>query len=250
MRRTAKRLALLFPLLCSAPATANEDLVSGLSQDTIEIRSNYNGTDIVVFGAIERPVSDARPDIVVVVRGPQTDIRVRRKDRALGVWINRNRVILHGMPGYYFAAGNRAIAQMASEVTLRQYGLGLAALKPHAVTGNHDLKPFLDALIRTEARDHLYVEQPDGVQFLSGTLFRARVPLPASAPRGRYTAEVYLLRGGRVIDTRASGLTIDQTGMERRIFDFSQTEPLAYGLSVVLMATALGWLSSLAFRRA
>ena len=75
------------------------------------------------------------------------------------------------------------------------------------------------------------------------------MPLPASAPRGDYIAEVYLLRGGRVIDERASNLTIDQTGTERRVFDFSRDAPLAYGLSTVLVAMAFGWLSSLVFRR-
>ena len=48
-----KRLFLIALLLVAAPATA-EDLVSGISQDTIQITSNYTGTDIVVFGAIER----------------------------------------------------------------------------------------------------------------------------------------------------------------------------------------------------
>ncbi len=65
-----KRLALLLLLLAS-PASAGENLVSGLSQDKIEIRSTYNGTDIVVFGAVERPQAAALPDIVVVVRGPR-----------------------------------------------------------------------------------------------------------------------------------------------------------------------------------
>src|SRR5262249_26781656 len=78
--RHMRRLALLFCLL-ALPVAAAENLVSGLSQDTIEIRSNYNGAEITVFGAVERPVSDARPDIVVIVRGPETDMRVRRKDR-------------------------------------------------------------------------------------------------------------------------------------------------------------------------
>lgn len=244
-----RRLALLFALLAAPPASASEGLVSGLSQDRIEIRSNYNGTDIVVFGAIERPVSDLQPDIVVVVRGPETDIRVRRKDRVALVWINANRVILHGMPGYYFAAGNRPLAQMASQATLRQYGLGLAALRPRSVTGRHALKPFLDALVHTESKNGLYVEDENGVEFLSGSLFRARVPLPASAPRGHYVAEVYLLRGGRVIDARSSSLSIDQSGLERRVYDFSLGDPLAYGISTVLMAMLFGWLSSLAFRR-
>jgi len=243
-----RRLALLL-LLIASPAAAGENLVSGLSQDTIEIRSTYNGTDIVVFGAVERPQAAALPDIVVVVRGPETDMRVRRKDRIAGIWINRNREILHGMPGYYFAAANRPLAKIAPSAVLRQYALGLAALKPRAASGGHDPRPFIQAVIRNQEKEGLYAEKDNGVQFLSGTLFRARVPLPASAPRGDYIAEVYLLRGGQVIDARSSKLTIAQTGMERRVFDFSRDDPLAYGLSTVLMAMALGWLSSLAFRR-
>jgi uncharacterized protein (TIGR02186 family) len=238
---------LLATALAAAPS--GETLVSGLSQDRIEIRSTYNGTEITVFGAVERPASDAQPDVVVVVRGPKTDMRVRRKDRVLGVWINTNREVLYGMPGYFFTASNRRLANIASDAVLRQYGLGLKALSPGATTGEHDPKPFIDAVIRAEGRNKLYAEQDNGVEFLSGTLFRARVPLPASAPRGDYIADVYLLRGGRVIGERASNLTIDQTGTERSVFDFSRDAPLAYGLSTVLVAMAFGWLSSLVFRR-
>ena len=53
MRRGALILAAV--ALAAAPALASEDLVSGLSQDTVEITSNYTGTDIVVFGDIEHP---------------------------------------------------------------------------------------------------------------------------------------------------------------------------------------------------
>ena len=67
MRRTLLTLLLLTAL----PARA-EDLVSGISQDTIQITSNYTGTDIVVFGAIEQPQNPQGRNIVVVVRGPGT----------------------------------------------------------------------------------------------------------------------------------------------------------------------------------
>jgi|HubBroStandDraft_5_1064220.scaffolds.fasta_scaffold191467_2 uncharacterized protein (TIGR02186 family) len=241
---------LLAAALAAPPALAGENLVSGLSQDRIEIRSTYNGTEITVFGAVERPESGARPDIAVVVRGPRTEMRVRRKDRVLGIWINTNREILYGMPGYYFAASNRPLADIASGAVRRQYALGLAALTPRAEMGGHDPEPFVQAAIRAEERNKLYAEEDKGVEFLSGTLFRARVPLPAAAPRGDYTADVYLLRDGRVIGPpHRSKLTIDQTGTERRVYDFSRDNPLAYGLSTVLMAMAMGWLSSLAFRR-
>jgi uncharacterized protein (TIGR02186 family) len=238
-----------FAICAAVPAGAAENLVSGLSQDRIDITSSYAGADIVLFGAIERPASDARPDIVVVVRGPDQDMRVRRKDRVAGIWINRNRVVLRGMPSYYFAAGSAPLDRIATGATLREYGLGLDSVVPRSTMGRHDPEPFRRALIRHQEAAKLYVQAEGGVRFLSGTLFRVHVPLPASAPRGKYVAEVFLLRGGQVIDVRSSTLSIDQTGLERRIYDFATLDPLAYGLSTVLIALLFGWLSAVVFRR-
>ena len=64
-----KRALLAMLLLLAAPARA-EDLVSGISQDIIQITSNYTGTNIVVFGAIEQAQNAQGRNIVVVVRGP------------------------------------------------------------------------------------------------------------------------------------------------------------------------------------
>jgi uncharacterized protein (TIGR02186 family) len=243
-----RRIALLL-LFWLAPAFADENLVSGLSQDTIEIRSNYNGAEITVFGAVERPQT-AKPDIVVAVRGPEKDMRVLRKERVVGIWINRSRALLRAMPSYYFVAGNRPLESIAPTETRNAYALGLDALRPHGLKTDDDPEPFRKALLAQMERDRLYVQQENGVEFLSGTLFRVRVPVPSTAPRGKYVVEVYLLRGGRVIDQRSSDLVIDQIGLERRLFDFSRAAPLLYGVSTVLMALLLGWLSSLMFRRA
>lgn len=243
-----RTVALLLCLLYS-PAMAGENLVSGLSQDTIEIRANYNGAEITVFGAVEQPQTE-KPDIVVAVRGPEQAIRVQRKDRVAGVWINRARALFRAMPSYYFVAGNLPLESIAPAQTRDRYHLGLDVLKPHGLRADDNPEPFRQALLAQMERNRLYVQQEDAVEFLSGTLFRVRVPVPSTAPRGTYVADVYLLRGGKVIDTRSSELIIDQIGVERRLYDFSRAAPLLYGISTVLMALLLGWLSSLMFRRA
>ena len=61
----------LLPAACAAllfagSAGAEDDLVSGLSQDVVEISSTYTGTDLTVFGAIERPGEAAKSDVIVV----------------------------------------------------------------------------------------------------------------------------------------------------------------------------------------
>jgi uncharacterized protein (TIGR02186 family) len=87
MRALSVGLAAL--ALCIMPASASEDLVSGLSQDTVQITSNYTGTDIVVFGAIEHLEDTGINDVVVVVRGPEANMTVRKKDRVAVIWLNR-----------------------------------------------------------------------------------------------------------------------------------------------------------------
>lgn len=229
-------------------ATA-EDLVSGLSQDSIEITSNYTGSTIVVFGAIERPVSNAPRDIVVVVRGPETTLTVRRKDRIAGIWINRDRAEFSGMPAYYFVASTRPVKDVASRDMRGRLGVGLDVLKSSGIHAHHDPTPFRDALVRWQIRSHLYAEIPGGVQYLSDTLFRVQVPVPANVARGDYTAQVFLFRNGYVISAQSTPFSISNSGLERQLFNFAHDRPLAYGVFAVAAAMLLGWLSSLVFRQ-
>lgn len=247
-----RRFAFLFALCAfsAAPVFAAEDLVSGLSQDTVEITSNYTGTDIVVFGAIEHLEESGAHDVIVIVRGPDSNVIVRKKDRVAGIWINRDQAKLQDMPTYYYLASSRPLADIAAPSTLRRYGIGLANLRPDRIVSHHDPEPFRQALIRHKQGDGLYGEAPAGVEFLSPTLFRVHIPVPATVTRGQYNAEVYLFHDGNVVSAQSTPLFIDQTGLERRLYNLAHASPLLYGAAAVLMAGMLGWLSSVVFRRA
>ena len=71
----------------------------------------------------------------------------------------------------------------------------------------------------------------------------------ATVPRGEYTVEAYLFRDGTVTSAQSTPLYVDQQGLERRLFTFAHTSPFTYGLSAVVMAMFLGWLSSLLIRQ-
>ena len=248
MRRAPR--AFLFACLLMAGGTARgEDLVSGISQDTIQITSNYTGTDIVVFGAIERPQGVQGRNIVVVVRGPDQAMTVRRRSRIAGVWINNDAARFEGMPAYYYLASTQPIDTIAPPQALARYGVGISYLYPSAVGSHHDPRFFLDAARRHLMRAGLYAENPGSIDFLSETLFRARVPVPASVPRGRYNVEVYLFRDSQVVSVQSTPFFVDATGLERRLFNMAHNAPLFYGLACVAMAVMLGWISAVLFRR-
>ncbi|MEY4966491.1 MAG: hypothetical protein RL274_2074 [Pseudomonadota bacterium] len=246
MRRA---LAILLVVMGMGAAARAEDLVSGISQDIIEITSNYTGTDIVVFGAIERAEKAQGRHIVVVVRGPDTPMTVRRRDRVAGVWVNRDSAKFEGMPGYYYLASTEPIDRVAPPRVLARYGVGINYLLPSAIGSHHDARPFRTAALRHLKQQGLYTEAPGTIDFLSETLFRTRVPVPAGVARGQYNVEVYLFRDGDVVSAQSTPLFIDQTGIERRLFNMANNAPLFYGLICVFMAMLLGWISSGLFRR-
>lgn len=255
--RTVSRLAGAILGLASLaflylPAHAQE-LVSGLSTDLIQITSNFNGTDIVMFGALEdQPPANANKDedLVIVIRGPPVDMTVRRKQRVWGVWINRDQVQLSGMPGYYFLASTRPLDDIATLTTLQRFRLGTENL-PATVSGApaDQAASFRAAAVRDLKRDHLYWESPTGIDFLSRTLFRAQIPIPAAVPPGEYRAEVYLFRGGTVVSAQSSPLFVDKSGFERQVYNFAYQAAFAYGAATIAMALGFGYAGFILFRR-
>lgn len=242
---------MLFAALLTGAAQAETNLTSMLSQDYLQITSNFTGSEITVFGAVENP-SDHGPDslkgqIVVVVRGPDTQMTVRKKDRVLGIWINRSRAKMW-LPSYYFIATSQPLAAIAPADTLSRYELGLANLRAEVTASDGDAKPYQAALIRAEQRQGLYREILGGVEEQSAA-FRVHVPIPASVPRGSYTVEVYLFRDGQVIAAQSTPFYVDQAGFERRLFEFAHNQPLLYGIGTVLMGILLGWSATFFFRR-
>jgi uncharacterized protein (TIGR02186 family) len=112
----AAALATLALVASAVPADADR-LIATLSTSAVEITSNFAGTGVTVFGAIERdpgsPPSRDDPAIVVAVRGPPQTVITRRKERWLGLWINRSARTMPDAPAFYALHSNRALGQVA-----------------------------------------------------------------------------------------------------------------------------------------
>lgn len=261
MKRIA---ALLFVLaIFSAGAARADVLVTDLSEHQVAIRSNFTGTQILLFGAVEARTPGTRAvnrDVIVVVQGPVRPMTVRKKERVAGLWINHDSVTYPNVPGYYAIASTRPLEVTTEPETLRALRIGIENINPgtpssYSIDGQPQiLQPeaenaFWKALIRNQRREGLYLNLPGGVTFLGQTLFRATVDIPANVPVGLYTAKVYLLQNGEIIDTISSPLYIEKRGIERLIYRWAQSDPFLYGLIAVLIAAFAGWLASAVMRQ-
>ena len=69
-------------LLTSEPPS----IVAALTHETVEIREDFSGQELVLYGATRGMT--IQDEIVVVLRGPARDLRVMEKQRTFGIWIN------------------------------------------------------------------------------------------------------------------------------------------------------------------
>ena len=244
----------------SAPSLRADNLVADISEDQIAISSNFTGKRLVLFGAIDRTSAgltdiqnaEGIRDVIVVIRGPNENMMVRRKERKAGIWVNSDAVEFEKVPSYYFVASNRDFDAIAEDSIYRLNAIGSDNLrmKPISAELSEDVEEeYKQAIIRNMQNMNLFFEQPGAVQFLDQTLFRTTVDLPATVPVGIYKTKVYLLRDGKIVSVQSKPLYINKTGLERSIFEFAHDEPFWYGVLAVLFAFGAGWLASLIFRQ-
>ena len=96
-------------------------LVPEVSQHEVQVRQGFTGTELLLFGAILEP--DGRRagsdyDIVVVLKGPTEPIRLREKQKILGVWINADSSAFRSAASSFAVASSFfAWMSMAMDVT-------------------------------------------------------------------------------------------------------------------------------------
>jgi len=254
-RRFVTRIALLLaaPL---AMGQAAPTLVPDVSQRDIEIVYSFTGADLLLFGAILYPggrIPDGeRPaDIVVVVKGPTQSVLMREKEKVAGIWVNAQSARYRSAPSFYAIASSRPIGQIVDDRTRAIYELGLDSLQLSPVsTSAPDVQArFTRGLVDLKARAGLYVEAPRAVEISESVLYRARITIPARVPVGRFTAETFLIRDGRVVAAAVRDIDIRKSGFERFVARAADRDSWLYGLVAVSLSVSLGWLAGWVARR-
>lgn len=254
IRRALLRMALaLFtaPLLIAA----NEPiLVPDVSQRRVEIIYSFTGAELLAFGAILYPrgrIPDQPAEIAVVLRGPTQSILVREKQKIAGMWINADSARFRSAPTFYAVASSRPLSEMVDQRTASIFELGLRNLQlsPAQIGTPGERERFETGLIDLRQRTGLFVEQSNTVEITDGVLYRARIPIPARVPVGRYTADTFLIQNGRVIAGASREVEIRKSGFERYVATAAEDSPFTYGLVAVVLSVALGWAAGAIFRR-
>jgi uncharacterized protein (TIGR02186 family) len=246
MRRILCLAFLVLTGLTEARPAVAQSLVFDLSSHHIAISAGFSGTDVLLYGTTE-----GEGDVIVVLRGPEMPVVVRRKTRVLGIWINTEQLTFSGVPAFYRVAASRPLDEIALPSILARHQVGLDYLRmtPSTIDFNADAAAFREGLVRNKERNEQFSSEIGRVAFLGPRLFRTRVYLPANVPSGSYTAEVLLVNNGQVIAAQTTPMFVEQTGIGAEVHDFAHRRAALYGIVTVLFALLAGWGAGVFFRR-
>jgi uncharacterized protein (TIGR02186 family) len=244
MMRRLLAAAVLALGLGAAPARAA--LLVDLSDHLVAITAGFTGTDVLLFGAV-----DEEGELAVVIRGPEADLTVRKKERVLGIWVNADEMTFVRAPTFYAVAATKPITELAPAPVLQRHGIGLAQLRfePARAAPPSEAAEFREGLLRSKQRQGHYAPDPIKITFLTGRLFRADLYFPANVPTGTYSVEVFLIRNGEVMAAQTTPLVVSNVGFGADVMLLAHRHSILYGVFSIVLAGLAGWAASAAFRR-
>jgi uncharacterized protein (TIGR02186 family) len=243
--------------LATSPAPA-ERLIVSVSNHRVTVTPNYSGEELVLFGSVEKdpatPPFRTSYDLVVTVSGPRADMVTRRKERKFGIWINTDSRQFLKVPTYLALFSNRPFESIATPEVLRrqQIGLNNVLLTQRVGPDYADVvpnDPFRSAFVRLRREHGLYREETSAVTFLTPTLFRTGIPLPAEVPIGTYDVEIKLFAEGALVTKTDTAFEIVKVGFEQFVANTAHQNGFVYGLVTAFMALMTGWMASIVFRK-
>jgi uncharacterized protein (TIGR02186 family) len=239
-------------VLLALPAQA-EEIVLGLSRDEVAITANFDGSDVMIFGAVKRDApapSTGDLAVLITLAGPSEAVLVRRKERRLGIWVNTDAVEVDEAPSFYAVATSAPFRDTVTEVEDLRYGISIPRVirSVGAPANVANSETFTEALIRIRAAAGLYQILDSQVDLEEDTLFRGQIALPAALTEGDYVARIFITRNGVVVDEYQTSIAVYKAGLERWLFEMSRNQPFWYGIMSLAIAISAGWLASAAFR--
>lgn len=245
--------ALILLLVLAFPAVAEESIVAGLSQNRVSITADFDGSEILIYGAVKRdaPAPKDHPlHVIVTVEGPSTPLVVRKKERRMGIWINTESVQIGRAPSFYAVATTGFLNDILTETENLRHQITIPrAIRAVGISAQAKDSPgFVDALLRIRSDEGRYRLDERSVQLTEATLFRADVALPSNLTEGLYRVRIFLTRNGVVVDGIERQINVRKEGLERFLTNLARERPFIYGILSLLIAVAAGYGASTAFR--
>jgi len=242
---TAIVVSFIATVFLAAPARASGEadvpIRIAISPQNLAIGTFYSGGKVSVVAEFPR---DA--EIALSCEGPDETVKVMRKGRVCGLWMNVEEVVVHKVPALYLLMTPAIRNESRRGNTFADKGLGYERLCSKFETDENggDKEELCKQLVALKASDHLYAlsEGILEIRHLDSRLDRlvTTFSLPPKAPTGEYQINLYRIKDAGVDLLGTQALIVTKAGLPAYLSSLAVHHGLAYGIAAVVIAIVSG----------
>ena len=216
-------------------ASSKKLIIADISDNKINIDVGFKGAKLLFFGVI-----DEEGDVVVSVTGPRKIVKVRKKEKKIGLWLNSDTKIFFDVPSYYYVASTRPLKELNAENVLKINQVGIENIRFAGAEEQEERSSWVSGIIKSMIEAGRYNPKQGLIQISDKRLFKTELNFSAELVDGQYLVDTLLLKEGAVIAARRSFINVSKTGYGEKIYKMANDNSLFYGLIAVFFAFIFG----------
>ncbi|MDC3080917.1 TIGR02186 family protein [Paracoccaceae bacterium] len=224
-------------------------VISDIDKSDIELSTRFDGTSLLVFGAISP--ADERASLLVEVIGPPTSVDIRKKVQIWGIWVNKKIAQFKGIPSFYQISISNSKHPFLKEVEYQRLkSIFYDSLETTSMSENDNSKEqYHNELIRLKKKLGNLSAFEEKINVIDNKLFSYKVNLPKKIHPGIYKIKMTLIdQEGIKLSKSEQSVNVSKVGLQEFLSSNSKNSPVFYGFFSVIIALFLGFSAAQLFR--
>jgi len=224
-----------------------EEIYFDLSEDNIELKTDFKGKEIIIFGLLKDD-----HETLLTIKGPPSKMRIQKKERHFGIWINNQYVTYSNIPSLFFLSASKKINEILPESILINEDLSFEKILNNKTFNQNfifknDQEDWNNNFVRIKKEQSFY--KSFKMKKVKDKLFQTSVFFPPNTIPGIYNVNIYYIRNNTIMSNDQKKIVIKKSGIGSKIFDFANNNAATYGVFVVIFSIFSGFIAATLFRR-
>ncbi len=224
-----------------------EEVYFDLSEDNIEIKTDFDGKEIIIFGLLQDD-----HDTLLTIKGPPSKMKIQKKERYFGVWINNKQITYSKIPTLFFLSSSSKIDKILPNSIQINYDLNFSKILNNKTFDQNfifknDQSTWNENFVRIKKKQLFYKEFE--MKIFKDKLFQTSVFFPPNTIPGIYNVNIYYIKNNTIMNKDQKKIIVKKTGIGSDIYEFAKNNAATYGVFVVIFSILSGLIAATLFRR-
>ena len=224
-------------------------VISDIDKSDIELSTRFDGTSLLVFGALSP--EDDKASLLVEVVGPPTSVDIRKKIQIWGIWVNKKIARFQDIPSFYQISISNPEHPILKEIEYQRLkSIFYDFLETTSISEDKtSAKQYYGELTRLKKKLGNLSTFEESINVIDNKLFSYKVNLPKKIHPGTYKIRMTLIdQKGIPLSKSEQRVNVSKVGIQEFLSSNSKNNPVFYGMFSVIIALLLGFSAAQLFR--